>query len=77
MPVLELARAARVHPTGTVVTLLSDDPAAATDVPAWCRMLGHDLLGSGPAADGAGSAYVVRLGNRGAGNASAADSAPR
>jgi tRNA 2-thiouridine synthesizing protein A len=38
MPVIELAKAWPRVAVGEVVELLSDDPAAATDVPAWCRM---------------------------------------
>lgn len=40
-PVIELARAARHAPVGTVIEILTDDPAAAVDIPAWCRMRGH------------------------------------
>ena len=79
MPVLELAR--RVTdgglPPGTTVHLLSDDPAAAVDVPAWCQMRGHVYLGSvGGSADpdgvaaagpdpvaGGYSTYMLRLGD--------------
>ena len=63
MPVLELARrtADGRLPTGSTVHLLSDDPAAAVDVPAWCAMRGHAFLGSEARADGS-CAYVVRLG---------------
>jgi tRNA 2-thiouridine synthesizing protein A len=31
-------------PPGTVITLLSTDPAAEPDVAAWCRMRGQQLL---------------------------------
>jgi tRNA 2-thiouridine synthesizing protein A len=44
LPVIRLAAAAATAPAGTVVTLLSTDPAAEPDVAAWCRMRGHDLL---------------------------------
>lgn len=45
-------------PVGTVVRVLADDPAAAVDLPAWCRMRGQEFLGSvnGPE----GPAYDVR-----------------
>lgn len=42
-PVIELARAAAAQPEG-ILALLSDDPVALTDVPAWCRMRGARLL---------------------------------
>ncbi len=44
LPVIELARRITDVPVGGVVVLLSDDPASATDVPAWCAMRGHDLV---------------------------------
>lgn len=44
VPIIRLARAARTLPPGSVIELLSDDPAAAHDVPAWCRMRGHTLV---------------------------------
>jgi tRNA 2-thiouridine synthesizing protein A len=31
---------------GTVVRVLADDPAAANDIPAWCRMKGQQYVGS-------------------------------
>ena len=42
LPVIRLAAAARGLPAGTVLTVLSTDPAAKLDVPAWCRMRGHE-----------------------------------
>jgi tRNA 2-thiouridine synthesizing protein A len=60
MPVIELQRAARRLPPGTVVRLLSDDPAASADVAAWCRMQRHELLSVEQSDDGVG-AFVVRL----------------
>ncbi|HUR15354.1 MAG TPA: sulfurtransferase TusA family protein [Mycobacteriales bacterium] len=38
LPVVELAKAWAQVAVGETVELLSDDPAAAADVPAWCRM---------------------------------------
>lgn len=46
VPVIELARALRDAPDGFVVEVISDDPAALVDVPAFCRMRGHDHLGN-------------------------------
>jgi len=45
LPVIRLARAARDLPAGTLVTVLSTDPAARHDVPAWARMRGHAAVG--------------------------------
>ncbi|MFI2294824.1 MULTISPECIES: sulfurtransferase TusA family protein [unclassified Isoptericola] len=41
LPVIRLAAASRDLPAGTLVTVLSTDPAARHDVPAWARMRGH------------------------------------
>jgi len=38
LPVIELAKAWPGVPVGDTLELLSDDPAAASDVQAWCRM---------------------------------------
>jgi tRNA 2-thiouridine synthesizing protein A len=54
-PVIALARHVRGMPVGAVVRVLADDPAAATDIPAWCRLRGQEYVGS-PAPD----AYDVR-----------------
>lgn len=64
MPVIELARrvsAAELAP-GSLVDVLSDDPAAGADVPAWCTMRGHAYVGSEPVGDGGAVRYRVRLG---------------
>jgi tRNA 2-thiouridine synthesizing protein A len=45
LPVIRLAQAIRSVPPGGVVRLLADDPAALSDVPAWCRMRDQELLG--------------------------------
>ena len=55
LPVIALARYLPSVGVGDVVRLLADDPAAAYDVPAWCRMRTQDYLGS-PAPD----TYEVR-----------------
>jgi tRNA 2-thiouridine synthesizing protein A len=60
LPVIELQRVARDTSAGQLLTLLSDDPAAAGDVAAWCRMRGHELVSS-VAAPGGGTSYVVRV----------------
>jgi TusA-related sulfurtransferase len=44
LPVIRLAQAARGLPAGSVLELWATDPAARADVPAWCRMRGHELL---------------------------------
>lgn len=59
MPVIELARAVDQVPAGGLVAVLATDAAAMSDIPAWCRMRGHELVGTEPAADGA-TRYLVR-----------------
>ena len=46
LPVIRLARLVRDDPSPRVVTVLATDPAAAHDVPAWCRMRGHRFAGA-------------------------------
>jgi tRNA 2-thiouridine synthesizing protein A len=62
LPVVALMRAARTHPPGHIVAVISDDPAAAFDIPAWCRLKGAKFEGSiDPPDGGAGLAFIVRL----------------
>jgi tRNA 2-thiouridine synthesizing protein A len=58
-PVIELGRHVDEVPAGGVIAVVADDPAAASDVPAWCRLRGHDYLGPGKPVGGAPS-YLVR-----------------
>jgi tRNA 2-thiouridine synthesizing protein A len=44
MPVIRLAKAARTAPAGTIITVLSTDPAAEPDLAAWCRLRNQTLL---------------------------------
>jgi len=44
LPIIRLAAAARTAAAGTVITLISTDPAAEPDVAAWCRMRNQHLL---------------------------------
>src|SRR5262250_2774464 len=38
IPIIMLAEQIRDVPVGQLVAVLADDPAARTDVPAWCHM---------------------------------------
>jgi tRNA 2-thiouridine synthesizing protein A len=60
LPVIELARRIEEVAIGGFVAVVADDPAAAADVPAWCRMRGHEYFGSGDPLDGAPSFLVRR-----------------
>ncbi len=44
VPIIRLARAAGSLPAGSLIELRTDDPAAVHDVPAWCRLRGHQLV---------------------------------
>ncbi len=46
--VLELRQKLREVAAGTKVRVLATDPGAAEDIPAWVRMVGHDLLNARP-----------------------------
>ena len=58
VPVIELARHIDDVAVGETLVVLADDPAAAADIPAWCRMRGHAYLGAIDDPDG--PAYEVR-----------------
>ena len=58
LPVIELARRIGDVEIGGVVEILADDPAAATDFPAWCRMRNQEFIESVPA--DSGTAYRIR-----------------
>lgn len=45
LPVIELARHYADVPVGGLVAVVSDDVAARTDIPAWCRMRGQEFAG--------------------------------
>jgi tRNA 2-thiouridine synthesizing protein A len=46
LPVVALAKQIRNVGIGEKVRVLADDPAAANDIPAWCRMKEQEYLGS-------------------------------
>jgi tRNA 2-thiouridine synthesizing protein A len=54
LPIIRLAAAARRAVPGTLVTVLSTDPAAEPDIAAWCRMRDAELVGQEWTADGNG-----------------------
>jgi TusA-related sulfurtransferase len=58
LPVIELARHITDVEIGAVIEVRADDPAAATDFPAWCRMRDQEFVGA-TATDGA-TAYLIR-----------------
>jgi cysteine desulfurase len=58
MPVIELAKALLTVEVGEVLEVLSDDPAARHDIPAWCRLREQEYVGAEPR--DVGTAYLVR-----------------
>jgi tRNA 2-thiouridine synthesizing protein A len=55
LPVIHLGKRYAEVPVGSVISVLADDVAARTDIPAWCRMRGQEYLGEdGP------QRYLVR-----------------
>ena len=61
MPVIELAKRIGEIDVGGVVGVVTHDAAARVDVPAWCRMKGHEYAGEDLADDGAPRFLVRRL----------------
>jgi TusA-related sulfurtransferase len=59
LPVIDLAKRIGEVDVGDVVSVVCDDPAAATDIPAWCRMREQEFVEARPGDDGATS-YLVR-----------------
>ncbi len=67
LPVIRLAQQVRDLAPGTLVEVWATDPAAAADIPAWCRMRGQEYVaahGREPAEGGAHAAYLVRVVSR-------------
>jgi tRNA 2-thiouridine synthesizing protein A len=44
LPVIALAKRIRDVPVGETIRVLADDPAAANDIRAWCRMKEQEFL---------------------------------
>jgi tRNA 2-thiouridine synthesizing protein A len=43
IPIIWLSEQIRDVPIGSVIAVLADDPAAYSDIPAWCEMKSHSL----------------------------------
>ena len=46
LPVIALAKRLPTVEAGEIIRVLADDPAAANDIPAWCRMKAQEFIGS-------------------------------
>lgn len=64
MPVVLLARAIRGADAGSEVTVQCDDPAAAHDIPAWCRMRRATLIAVDGPDDSGVSTYRIALASK-------------
>jgi tRNA 2-thiouridine synthesizing protein A len=42
IPIIWLAEQIRDVPVGAIIAVLADDPAAYSDIPAWCSLKSHD-----------------------------------
>jgi TusA-related sulfurtransferase len=61
LPVIALAKAFADLAIGDTIAVLADDPAAAVDVQAWCRMKGQEYGGAEVAGDGTPRYLVTRV----------------
>ncbi len=44
VPIILLAQQIHDVPVGSVIAVIADDPAAYTDIPAWCGLKSHDCV---------------------------------
>ena len=61
LPIIRLATAIGDVAVGEVLVVVATDVAARADVPAWCRMRGHEYAGETTADDGVPAYRVRRL----------------
>jgi tRNA 2-thiouridine synthesizing protein A len=59
IPIIMLAERIREVPVGQLVAVLADDPAAETDVPAWCMLKSQEFV-SATELPGGGWSFLVR-----------------
>ncbi|WP_214110594.1 sulfurtransferase TusA family protein [Acrocarpospora catenulata] len=60
IPIIMLADQINSVGLGAVVAVLADDPAAVTDIPAWCRLKSHEHVASYDLPQGGWSIHVRR-----------------
>jgi tRNA 2-thiouridine synthesizing protein A len=58
IPIIMLADRIRDVLIGQTIEVLADDPAAKTDLPAWCTLKSHEFVGTGDLP--AGWSFLVR-----------------
>jgi tRNA 2-thiouridine synthesizing protein A len=59
IPIIMLAERIREVPVGHLVAVLADDPAAETDVPAWCMLKSQEFV-MATGLPGGGWSFLVR-----------------
>jgi tRNA 2-thiouridine synthesizing protein A len=60
LPIIMLAERIGEVAVGELVEVLADDPAAKTDVPAWCGLKSHEFAGSADLPGAGGWAFYIR-----------------
>ncbi len=60
IPIIMLAERVGEVPMGAVISVLADDPAAFTDIPAWCRLKSHEHVDSYELPQGGWAIHVRR-----------------
>ena len=60
IPIIMLAEQIGHVAVGQAVQVLADDPAAKTDVPAWCALKSHDFLALADLPGESGWAFLIR-----------------
>ena len=61
LPIIRLGSNIGDVAVGRTLAVVAEDPAARSDVPAWCRMRGQEYVGEDTAADGVPRFVVRRL----------------
>ncbi|WP_433255210.1 sulfurtransferase TusA family protein [Streptosporangium sp. CA-135522] len=60
IPIIMLAEQINHVPRNAIVSVLADDPAAFTDIPAWCRLKSHHHVASYELPGGGWAIHVRR-----------------
>ena len=61
LPIIRLGNNIGDIAVGQTMAVVAEDPAARSDVPAWCRMRGQEYVGEDTASDGVPRFVVRRL----------------
>ena len=61
LPVIRTQDRIRGLPVGTELVVTATDPGTRQDIPAWCRVHGHELIGVETVENDAGGGLVYRF----------------